>query len=62
VLRGSLKMHQIWCTLARRAKSIPWRGKVKELKVDMQSLLKIFLEFDNQIERNRERMILKRIN
>ena len=22
-------MHQIWCTLARRAKSSPWRGKVK---------------------------------
>ena len=29
VLRVNLKMHQIWCTLARRAKSIAWRGKVK---------------------------------
>ena len=28
MLRGSLKMHQIWCILARRAKSISWRVKV----------------------------------
>ena len=26
-------MHQIWCTLARRAKSSPWRGKVKASRI-----------------------------
>ena len=31
-------MHQIWCTSARRALSIPWRGKVKKNKLLIQFL------------------------